>query len=246
MTISWITAFLDFAPGGFDEGVRFWSAATGYAVSPRRGDSGEFATLLPDEGDAFVRVQQLAGGVDRIHLDLHVQDPRATADEAIALGASEVGEHGYVVLSSPGGLTFCTVPDRGSTRPRPSTWPGGHVSLLDQVCIDIPASSYDAECAFWRDLTGWELRGTDDSEFRSLLRPPDQPIRILLQRLEDQAGEVRAHLDWSTTDRQAETARHVALGAAVVDVRPGWTVLADPTSRLYCITDRNPETGILG
>lgn len=246
MTISWITAFLDFAPDGFDDGVRFWSDVTGYDVSPHRGDSDELATLVPDDGDAFLRLQSLADGADRIHLDLHVQDPRAAAAEAVALGATEVGDHGYVVLRSPGGFTFCTVPGPTATRPRPSARPGGHASLVDQVCLDIPASSYDRECAFWAALTGWETRSSAvSSDFRSLARPQGHPLRLLLQRLGEDTGDVRAHLDWSTTDRSAETERHVAVGARVVDVRNLWTVLSDPLGRRYCLTDRDPETGML-
>ena len=42
-------------------------------------------------------------------------------------------------------------------------------------------------------------------EFRTLPRPADQPFRLLLQRLGDEAG-VSAHLDVDTDDREAETA----------------------------------------
>ncbi|MDZ5621791.1 VOC family protein [Nocardioides bizhenqiangii] len=247
MPPTWITAFLDFAPDGFDDGVRFWSALTEYDVSSRRGDADEFATLVPGDGAAFLRVQRLETGADRIHLDLHVEAPRAAADDAIDLGATEVADHGYVVLRSPGGFTFCFVPHRASTRPGPTAWPDGHSSLLDQVCLDIPASSYERESEFWRDLTGWEERASSVStEFHSLLRPEGHPLRLLLQRLGEQTGDVRAHLDWATTDRSAETARHVGRGAAVVAVHEGWTVLADPNGRVYCITDRKPATGLPG
>ena len=115
------------------------------------------------------------------------------------------------------------------------------------MCLDIPASSYDLESRFWRELTGWEeRRSAVSTDFHSLLRPEGHPLRLLLQRLGERTGTTRAHLDWATTDRDAETARHVTLGAQVVDVRPQWTVLADPVGRLYCITDRDPETGMLG
>lgn len=246
MSPTWITAFLDLAPDGHDAGVRFWSAVTGYDVSPRRGDTDEFATLVPPDGDAFLRVQRLDTGADRIHLDLHVPDTRPAADRAVGLGATEIADHGYVVLRSPGGFTFCFVPHPAATRPGPTAWPGGHSSLVDQVCLAIPASSYDRECAFWGALTGWEPRSSAVStDFRSLLRPAGHPLRLLLQRLGEPTGDVRAHLDWATTDREAETERHVALGARVLDVRPVWTVLADPRGRAYCLTDRDPETGML-
>ena len=72
--------------------------------------------------------------------------------------------------------------------------------------------------------------------------PPDaQPLRWLLQRLHDPDGAVRAHLDLACDDRAAETARHVALGATVVRVHDGWTVLTDPVGTAYCITGRPPR-----
>ena len=55
-----------------------------------------------------------------------------------------------------------------------------------------------------------------------------------------------AHLDLGTTDREAETARHLALGASVVAREEFWTVLTDPAGLAYCITDRDPATGELG
>lgn len=247
MSPTWVTAFLDLAPEGFADGVRFWSTLTGYDVSPLRGDGAEFGTLVPGDGDAFLRVQRLVAGGDRIHLDLHVPDPRAAADRAVGLGATDVADLGYVVLRSPGGFTFCFVGHPAATRPRPTSWSDGHSSLVDQVCLDIPASSYDRESRFWQELTGWEERASATSpEFRSLARPAGQPLRLLLQRLGEESGEVRAHLDWATTDRAAETERQVALGAAVESVHRFWTVLADPRGRRYCITDRDPETGMLG
>ena len=247
MSPAWITAFLDFAPDRFDAGVRFWSAVTEYDVSSRRGDTGEFATLVPPEGDAFLRVQQLDAGGDRIHLDLHVADPRAAADDGVALGATEVADHGYVVMRSPGGFPFCFVPDAPANRPGPTSWPDGHSSLVDQVCLDIPASSYERESGFWRALTGWQPRSSAVSpEFHSLQRPEGHPLRLLLQRLGERTGDVRAHLDWATTDREAETARHVARGATVAGTFTHWSVLVDPTGRVYCITDRQPATGLLG
>ncbi len=243
----WITAFLDFTEDGFDDGIRFWSAVTSYDVSPRRGEVEEFATLVPRDGDAFLRVQRLTEGPDRIHLDLHVPHPRVAADQAIGLGATQLADHhDYIVMRSPGGFDFCFVSHPAGVRPGPSTWPGGHSSLVDQVCLDIPASSYDVERAFWRDLLDWEQRESPVSpDFASLLRPEGQPVRLLLQRLGESTGAVRAHLDWATTDRPAETDRHVALGATVEDVREYWTVLTDPLGRRYCLTDRDPETGML-
>ena len=244
----WMSAFLDLAPDRFDDGAAFWCGVTGHRLSAARGPNAEFATLVPPAGDDHLRVQRLGEGPNRIHLDLHVEDPQRAAADAVSLGAGVTvrAEAGFVVMASPGGFPFCFVHHPASRPAAPATWPGGHRSAVDQVCLDIPAAGYDAECDFWQRLTGWELRvSPSHQEFRRLIRPSGQPLQLLLQRLGDDDGPVRAHLDLATSDRDAETARHVALGATVLDVRPGWTVLADPAGSAYCITDRTPGTRVL-
>ncbi len=223
----WVTAFLDVAADDHAATSAFWSAVTGYEVSPPRGEHGEFATLVPPDGDDFLRIQRLGSGPSRLHLDVHADD------------------HEFAVHTSPGGLTWCTVSHPASVRPRPARWPGGHSSLVDQVCLDIPADSYDEECAYWAGLLGLPLRETRLPEFRVLERPAGQPLRVLLQRLGESDGPVRAHLDLASTDRAAETERHVALGARILAEHVWWTVLADPAGSPYCVIDRDPATGDL-
>lgn len=241
----WISAFLDVAPEEHERAVGFWQGVTGYDRSPPRGEHDEFATLLPPDGDDFLRVQRLDDGPSRIHLDLHVDDPAAAAVDAERSGARVVArpEHGYVVLESPGGLTFCFVRHRASRRPRPLTWPGGHSSYVDQVCLDIPSSLHEAECSFWEALTGLpRVDRIRTDEFSRLTGEDRGALQILLQRLDEDHGRVRAHLDLATTDRAAETARHQELGARVLaDFERGWTVLAAPAGPAYCITDRRPD-----
>lgn len=245
MSPFWVSAFLDLADDDFARGVVFWADVTGYRVSSPRGDSEEFATLVPPHGDDYLRVQKLAVGPSRIHLDVHVDDPQVAAEEAVALGARVVhrSRHGYVVVASPGGFVYCLVAHPAGVRPPPAVWPGGS-SLVDQVCLDIPAAGFDEECAFWQAVTGWELQEAGP-EFRRLVRPAGIPLRLLLQRLDDPSGQVSAHLDLSSSDRSAEAARHERLGARVLSVHEHWTVLADPAGSAYCITDRDPETGLL-
>jgi len=244
---SWVTAFLDLPASSFDPAVVFWQGVTGYGASAARGERREFATLEPARGDAFLRVQRVLDGPGGVHLDLHVGDPRAAADQAVSLGAAEVADRGYVVLRSPGGFVFCLVPAGESERPPATMWPDGNRSLVDQVCLDIPSGPYEEECAFWAALTGWEQRASTSSpEFRSLLRPAGQPLGFLLQRLGERSGTVRAHLDLATDDRVAEVLRHAELGAVVVAEHGHWTVLRDPAGAAYCVTDRDPDTGLLG
>ena len=245
MTPFWTSAFLDLAPDEHERAVAFWQGDTGYGLSEPRGEHGEFATLVPPDGDDFLRVQRLGDGPSRIHLDLHVTDPAAAATRAESLGARVVArpEHGYVVLESPGGLVFCFVRHPASRRPRPVTWPGGHSSYVDQVCLDIPAARHETECAFWSALTGLpRVDRIRTDEFSRLTAEERGALQVLLQRLGEEDGRVRAHLDLATTDRFAETARHEQLGATVVEAFDrGWTVLAPPAGPAYCITDRRPD-----
>lgn len=234
---TWVTAFLDFADRDYEAGVVFWAGVTGSRVSSPRGDEGEFATLVPRDGDDHLRVQRLADGPSAIHLDLHVGDPRAAADRAVALGAREVADRGYVVLSSPAGLTFCFVAHPASRVASPVAWPGGR-SAVDQVCLDVPAASYDVERGFWAELTGFTPSASDLPEFRRLTGPG--ALRLLVQRLGGDDGAPGFHLDLSADDRAAEVARHAALGATVVAVHEQWTVLAGPGGARYCVTDRTP------
>lgn len=246
----WLSAFLDVEASVYGATTAFWAGATGYEPSAARGDRAEFRTLRPPAGDDHLSVQRLGAGPSRLHLDLHVADPRAAAREAQDLGATVGAEppgDGYVVLRSPGGLTFCFVTHPAAVAAAPATWPGGHSSVVDQVCLDIPAWSWDTESAFWERLTGWERSDSPGHpEFQRLVPPAAQPLRLLLQRLGEADGDVRAHLDLATTDRGAETGRHVALGAQPREVRAGWTVLADPAGAAYCLTDRTPRTRVPG
>lgn len=237
----WVSAFLDLPADGFEEAVAFWQGVTGYGLSERRGSNGEFATLVPPDGDDYLRVQRIDDG-PRIHLDLHVENPQIAAEAAIELGAHVLVRHedGYVVLRSPGGFVFCFVRHDAARKPRPATWPDGHRSAVDQVCVDVPPERYDAEVTFWQRLTGWELTDVEESEFERLQPPDEQPLRWLVQRLDDEGGPVRAHLDLASDDRDLEVARHVSLGATELSRHEWWTVLTDPAGTTYCITRRTP------
>ena len=237
----WISAFLDFAPHDHAAGEAFWSAVTGYSVSPRRGADDEFTSLVPPAGGVYLKVQRLGVGPSRIHLDLHVRHVADAAARAVALGGTKiVHQHDWIVMQSPAGITFCFVDHQVGDVPKPIKWLGGHRSRADQVCIDIPPEMFDLECQFWAKVTGRELGQSKwFAEFANLERPDGQPFGdFCLQRL--QSGLAGAHFDVAATDRTAETERHVALGAQVVKVNDRWTVLSDPAGRPYCVIDRPP------
>lgn len=229
MGVRWMTGFLDTPSPGSAEA--FWQAVTGSGLSARRGPGGEFATLVPAGGDAYLRVQVVGDGPARAHLDLHVEDVPAQARRAVTLGAAVVLDEGdLVVLRSPAGLLFCLVAWQGE-----AVRPAGGRSLVDQMCLDVPVGGFDAEADFWAALTGWQRRPGSLPEFDFLVRPDGMPLRLLLQRVDAAPG---MHLDLACTDRAAEVAWHVSLGATVVAAYGRWTTLRDPAGRVYCVTDR--------
>lgn len=234
---SWIQLFLDTPAGRFDEAVGFWSAVTGWTPSERRGEDGQFLTLLPAAGSSYVKMQAVDGPAG-VHLDLDSSDRPAAIGRARSLGATTAWTyHDVEVMCSPGGFVFCHTLVSGS----PSLVRDGS-TILDQVCLDVPGDLWEREVDFWRGLTGRELQQASAPGFSRLVAP-DQP-RILLQRLDDPSGTVRAHPDLASIDREADTARHVALGASVVGVHDRWTVLEAPGGQVYCLTDRDPSTGV--
>ncbi len=237
----WFDVFLDVPRPTFTQSVAFWSAVTGTTPSPTRGDDDQFLTLLPDHGTSWVRMQAIDGG-PRLHLDLTTQDVPALQARLLELGAQPAWQHDEVpVLRSPGGLLICVT--AAEREPRMAR---GHAPVLDQVCLDIPPAVWDHEVAFWRDLTGRDLAAGRFPHFARLLDPdPAGPIRFLLQRVDDDRPHTTAHPDLAVADRERETARHRTLGAATVQVNEAWTVLRAPDGLIYCLTDRDPLTGLL-
>jgi hypothetical protein len=197
----------------------------------------------PDE-DPYLWIQRVQrpdpdGGW---HPDLMVDDLPAAVRQATELGAEPIREvPGLVVLSTPAGQPFCLLAGAGERRrARPRRWPAGQHSLFDQLCLDIPAAAFDAECRFWSEFTGWPRR-SGSPEFVHLAAPASAPLRLLLQRLgADDGGPARAHADLACDDVPAERQRHQALGAQLVRIAEHWTTLRDPAGLLYCITDRHP------
>jgi hypothetical protein len=234
----WLTAFIDFPASEFDAGTRFWLAATGYTRSASRGGQDEFATLVPAHGDGYLRVQRLGDGPTRLHLDVHVDDPWAAAEQAEAAGAEivDTSQHSYVVLRSPAGIAFCLVTQQLADVPTPTGWAGGHESRVDEVVFDVPADHLDAELRFWKALAGGEWRAVGgDYPFEARV-PDGWALRLRLQAAAIARTPV-GHLHIRTADRVAEVARLVEAGAVVTAVRAGWTVLSGPGGMSLCVLE---------
>ena len=145
----WIQVFLDTPADAYEEAVEFWSAVTAWTPSERRGEEGQFLTLLPRAGAAYVKLQAVDGPAG-VHLDLDSADRPATVARARDLGAAAAWRyHDVEVVRSPGGLAFChTLVDGEPTLVRDGS------TVLDQVCLDVPAVHWESEVAFWSELTG--------------------------------------------------------------------------------------------
>lgn len=238
--VRWVWAFLDTVESETNASETFWHTVTRTNVSPRRGARGEFATLLPERGDAWVKVQRVIDG-GGVHLDLDVDQPLPqVAAEATSLGATEVARHDdVIVLRSPGGFTFCLTSWSNAGSPTTQVREG-EPDLLDQVCLDVPSDLYADELDFWEQLTGWQRRAGSLPEFTSLTRPDGIPVRLLFQRLGEATGTVRGHIDFACRNREASREAHLAAGAEVVSEHEFWTVMRDPIGRIYCLTHRLP------
>lgn len=239
---AWFHLFLDVPRERWEEAVGFWSAATGWALSTPRGEDGQFLTLEPQSGDAWLKMQAFDGVAPRIHLDLDAGDRGAAVERSVSSGASPEWTYEDVpVMRSPGGLLFCHTL---TEEPAPRFARSEPERVLDQVCIDIPRSRWEQEVDFWAAVTGRTPEQAKTPEFVRLADPdPHGGLRILLQRLEDEEGEVRAHPDLAVANRAAETCRQESLGAEAVGVFEWWTVMRAPYGQIYCLTDRDPVTG---
>ncbi|MFE4693158.1 VOC family protein [Streptomyces sp. NPDC056749] len=242
--IRWTYAFIDRPAAEAGPAVGFWSAVTATSASGPWGERGEFTTLLPEGADACLAVQAVGGG-GGAHPDLAVEDAPAFTARATGLGAVVAGRRpGLTVLRSPGGQAFCVVPWRGQlVRPPVLTRPDGITSRLDQLCLDVSPAAFEAELGFWTALTGWEDTPGVHPEFHTLRPPGDVPVHLLLQRLEEDRP-ASAHLDIACSDLAAGRVLHERLGAAFVRDGDGWTVMRDPAGGVYCLTGRDPLTGI--
>ena len=241
----WIAAVVELGDPEFGRGLDFWCGATGATRSEPAEPPNEAVTLLPRDGDPFLRVQRSTDGTCGIRLELFVASPAAAEAKATALGALVVAESGFVTLRSPGGLDVRFVAHQGA-RTVPGAVTSPSPNQVDQLCIDIPPALYDAECAFWTELIGWELHDSALSEFRWFDRPEDLPLRFLLQRLDStHVGQpTRAHLDIACGEHAEEISKaHTALGATRLGRTKRWIRMRDPAGLDYCLTPRLPPEG---
>jgi hypothetical protein len=238
--MAWLHAVLDVpAPQG---AAAFWGQVLGWPAGSTWPGHPELRSFEPPGGAAYVHLQEV-DAAPRVHLDLEADDPAATAQEALDLGAELVARHDrWTTLLSPGGLPFCVLQAKRLRPPQPAVWPDGHRSRLVQVCIDAPAAVHEQEVAFWRGLLIGRWVESPAAEFAGKWHDDaGSPLQLLFQRLDVADGPVRAHLDLGTDDLEIEVRRITGLGAEDLGRGRGWHVLRDLAGLPFCVTENSPE-----
>ena len=109
-----------------------------------------------------------------------------------------------------------------------------HRSRIGVVLVDHPEAEWEESLAFWAAAHGSTpvAEEGEESEYRTIGRIGS----VLFASQRTGAGTPpRVHLDIETDDVPAEVARVLALGASVVDQRPGYTILSDPSGLVFCV-----------
>lgn len=126
MQIRWMHLFLDTPQADAATSWAYWAEVTGSTLSPVRGEHGQFATLLPAHGDAWLKVQAVDEGPGGVHLDIDTDDRAGLVAMALELGATvQATYHDVVVLRSPAGIVFCATVGDGGAVDRHAQWTPG-------------------------------------------------------------------------------------------------------------------------
>ncbi|MFF8404535.1 VOC family protein [Streptomyces sp. NPDC014846] len=106
----------------------------------------------------------------------------------------------------------------------------------EQVIVD--AADPVALGRWWAEALGWVVVADTADEFEIRPAPDRLPGLLFVPVPEGKTVKNRLHLDFRPTDRAAEVARLLALGARHADVGQGeqpWVVLADPEGNEFCV-----------
>ena len=104
--------------------------------------------------------------------------------------------------------------------------------------LDVPAERAEPAARFWAAASGGEIGAPwpEHPEFRSL--DPATGSRYL--HVQRHSGPPRLHLDLTTPQVDAETARLVALGAGAQARFRWWQVLQSPGGLPFCLVEEIP------
>jgi predicted enzyme related to lactoylglutathione lyase len=100
---------------------------------------------------------------------------------------------------------------------------------------------------FWEQALGYVLREEPDDEWAVLISPNGAGSQLALMKSQTPVQlHPRIHLDLYATDRDAEVARLLKLGANEVDwdmypESPDFVVLEDPDKNRFCVIEKHED-----
>jgi catechol 2,3-dioxygenase-like lactoylglutathione lyase family enzyme len=106
--------------------------------------------------------------------------------------------------------------------------------------VTIDCTDPRALAEFWTKALGVHVEHDFGGEYLVLSRTAEGAPNVCLQRVDEpNAGKNRVHIDFRSSEREAEVKRLVGLGATEVAEHtvPGltWTVLQDPAGNEFCV-----------
>ena len=206
----------------------FWGKLLGQRVVLQ--DDGD-AVLAPPEGGPTERtvwintVTEPLEVKSRVHLDLR----SGTADVAglLALGATLLRaadtEIGWNVLADPEGLEFCAF----GPHPRHPDAPGGPYELV------VDSVDPRAQANWWAERTGG-VASNSGQPWWWVEGAAGFPLLFWVFNRVPEPKTVKNRLHWDVLMADADVGGLVAAGARLLEVLPGWTVLADPEGNEFC------------
>jgi catechol 2,3-dioxygenase-like lactoylglutathione lyase family enzyme len=126
------------------------------------------------------------------------------------------------------------------------------VMALTAHMVTIDCADPKSLAGFWSEALGY-VQVADLGGYL-ILRPADGSpggLTVSLQEVpEPRVGKNRVHLDLEATDRAAEVARLIDLGAVAVREHTysgyAWTVLEDPEGNVFCVSGPPAPTDTSG
>jgi predicted enzyme related to lactoylglutathione lyase len=113
---------------------------------------------------------------------------------------------------------------------------------IELVHITVDCSDAGRLASFWARALGWDVAPDASPEFAMVggpARPADAPGWVFFRVPEGKSAKNRMHVDLEADDLDAETARLVELGAAVVHEKQEWgaqwRTLTDPEGNEFCV-----------
>jgi predicted enzyme related to lactoylglutathione lyase len=120
------------------------------------------------------------------------------------------------------------------------------VMSLELVHITVDCGDAASLAAFWGTALDLEVDPRASAELATLAGRGEGDAGWLFFRVpEGKTAKNRLHLDFRTDDLDAETARLVELGAAVVHEKrewgAHWRTLTDPEGNEFCVVEASPD-----